>query len=179
MKKTYLTFGLAAILALSLSNQAHAYSSATGPDPKNATSNSGQEIETKLVVKSAASGSSQAIVAGDVLGYDQTAKDGYTVTKAITQDQRGLKTLACVALEPIATGDTQYHPCITKGFVNIPVDGTANPLEAGRPACVNGFGRVRGCNLSVALEATANTGIIPLNSTGGTDSSFPVILHLR
>jgi hypothetical protein len=185
MKMYLLIIGLAILAAPT--NKAHAYSSAAGPDPKNATDNLGQEIETKLIVKSGTAGSSDAISAGDVLGYDQTAQDGYTVTKSISQNQQGLKTLACVALESIATGDTQYHRCAVRGFVKVPYDGsTTAALEAGRPACVTSKGLVRGCVLggSNNIEATANTGIIPLKSASDADTTIPigflpVMLQLR
>ncbi len=181
MKKFLLTLGLVALLT---APKAHAYSSAAGPDPKNATSNSGQEIETKLIVKSATASASQALDKGVFVMYDTTAQDGYTVTRAIGQSGgydsiTGVKTLACATLVSVASGDTQYHPCITRGFANVAYDGTTFPLVAGSPACLRSDGVLRGCILGSPVEATANTGIVPLKSATDSGSLLPVIINLR
>lgn len=180
MKKFLLTLGLAALLAIP-THKAQAYNSAEGVDPKNATNNLGQEIETKVTVKSATASASEALVPGLIVMYDQTANDGYTVTRAVSQNQRGLRTLACATLDTVASGDTQYHACITKGFAMVRYDGTqaGRPIEAGAPACVNASGVVTGCLLSNAVEATANSGIVPLKSATDSGKALPVILNLR
>lgn len=185
MKKFLLTLGLAALSAMPI-NQAHAYSSAAGPDPKNATGNSGQEIETKLIVKSATASASQALDKGVFVMYDTTAKDGYTVTRAITQSggwdaSTGLKMVACATLVSVASGDTQYHPCITKGFANVAYDGTGagTGLVAGVPACLRSDGVLRGCNLASNAEATADLNVVPLRTATDSGSALPVIINLQ
>lgn len=177
MKNKILILAGLALLALPLT-QAHAYQSGAA-DPKNGNGNAGQEIETKQVVKSATAGSSDAISAGDILGYDPTAKDGYTVTKSIAQTRIGLNSIACVALDSIATGDTGYHACAVKGFVKVPYNGNTYPIEAGYPVCLTSKGVARGCSIGIPLEATSNSGIIPLSSKTDAASDLPVLLNLR
>lgn len=187
MKKNLILILGLALLAPTLTPEAHAYSSPAGADPDKsgigtgAGQNLSNDIETKAIKKSTTAGSSEALVAGLVVAYDQTALDGYTVTRAVTQDRLGLNTLACVTVDTVATGDTAYHQCITKGMVYVQFDGTqtGKPIEAGRPACVDASGKVRGCLLSSALEATANTGIIPLESQTGSGTRLRVLLNLR
>jgi len=177
--KIFMTLGLAALLANP--DTARAYSSSPGPDPKNASTNAGMEIQTRVIVKSATAGSSQQLDPGVFVGYDQTAVDGYTVTRAVSQNQRGLRTLACATLTTVATGDTSYHPCISQGVAFVQYDGTGvgTAIEAGRSACVRSDGVLRGCNLANAVEATANTGIVPLKSATDSGSSLPVIINLQ
>lgn len=169
MKKFLILFlGLALLSPTVITQKAEAYSSGTGVDPKNDDPGYGRtglgDYETKVYVKSATAGASDAITAGNVLLYDETADDGYTLTRVGTSNSYGHQSkTACVALDDVATGDTAYHRCITKGFVRVQYDATTFPIEDGRQACVNTEGEVRGCDLSKP-EATANTGIIPLEA---------------
>jgi len=185
MKKFLLILGLA-LLANPFTEEAHAYSSQVGVDPdKSGIGNGsdggpmGNEIETKAAKKSATAGRSEALIAGIVVGYEPTAGDGYTVTRAIAQTERGLNTLAGVVTDVVATGDTSYHRIITKGFARVRYNGSVYAITAGRRACVDASGVVRGCALGAALEATANTGIVPLESKTGSGTDLKVMINLQ
>lgn len=180
MNKFLLFLGLAALLATPL-EKAHAYSSVTGADPRNGSGNFGQEIETKQIVKSGVAGASQALIPGVFVMYDKNTIDGYTVTRAISQDQYGIHAAACLNLEAVATGDTQYHPCAVKGLVFVQYDGSGatTPIEQGRPACFRSDGVLRGCYLANAIEATGNSGVVPLKSATDSGSALPVIINLQ
>lgn len=189
MKRTFLTF---AVLALSLGAMVHperadAYSSNAGADPDRTGIGNGSsavfsnDIETKAIKKSNAAGSSEALIAGLIVGYDAVAVDGYTVTRAVPQTLVGLNTLACVTTDTVATNDLQYHRCITKGFAMVRYDGTGTNagIVAGRPACVNASGLLVGCKEGDALQSTINTGITPLKSATDSGSALPVLLDLQ
>ncbi len=178
MKKNFLILGLALLAA---PNLAHAYSSPAAVDPINSISGfRGQEIETKSIVKSQTAGSSEALIAGLVVGYDATAKDGYTVTRAVPQTEVGQDTLACVTIESYASADSGYRPCITKGFALVRYDGSSDhPIIAGKHACVDAGGTVRGCRLGSAIEATANTGLIPLESKTDSGTQLRLMINLQ
>lgn len=188
-KHLILALGLALLGTLTPEQKAHAYSSATGVDPDYSNVGNGEapsllshDVETKAVKKSATAGKSKALVSGLVVQYS-TEADGYTVTRAVTSGL-GQNQLACVTTDEVATGDTGYHRCITKGFSRVRynvVDAT-RAIVAGRAACVNADGIVQGCAFSGpdAVEATANTGIIPLESkSSGSGTDLKVILNLR
>lgn len=180
-----LALGLALATPTFLAERAEAYSSNVGTDPKNddpGFGNSGYgDLETKAIVKSATSGKSASIAPRRVLAYSSEA-DGYTVTRQVTQTIAGQRQLACVSTDDIATGDTAYHRCITKGFVRLEYNGVAQPIEAGVPACVNQEGIVRGCSRNgqgVPAEATMDSLIIPLESKTDAGSYLRAVVHLR
>lgn len=168
-------------------SQAHAYSSPEGADPDHSGFGNGMatnlagDVLVKSVKKSTTAGSSEALIAGLVVAYDATALDGYTVTRAVAQQTNlALNTYACVTVDSVATGDTGYHGCIVKGFARVRYASTGTTtLVAGRQACVNASGVVRGCDYGNALEATANTGIVPLESKTGTGTDLKVLINLR
>lgn len=186
MKNKFLLLAGLALLAGPLVPKAHAYSVNAGADPDRKGILDGKsavfsnDIETKAIEKSPTAGASEALVSGLVVMYDQTANDGYTVTRAVSQNQRGQNSLACVTTDSVATNDTAYHRCINQGFAMVRYDGSnaQTPIEAGRQACVNASGIVRGCNLSGA-EATFNTGIVPLKSATDGGTQLPVLINLR
>ena len=175
MKSFSLLLVLGAFLSAPL---AHAYQGNV-PDSKNGQG----DVETKLFVKSAAAGFSDAVVAGNVLAYGiQTGEnDGYTMTHIVGTTLAGQKEVACVALDSVATGDTSYHLCQTKGFVGYqsPVFSTefaswsevTTNIVAGIPACVTALGQITGCTQTAGIggfvngQATFNLGIIPLSVT--------------
>lgn len=179
--KKFLILGLA-LATLFTAQNAWAYSSGVGVDPKNDDPGHGNtgygDYETKTIVKSATAGKSASIAPRYVLAYSSEA-DGYTVTRMVTRTAAGLRQLACVSMDDIATGDTAYHRCITKGYVRVRYDGSTYGIEAGVPACVNQDGIVTGCNLSVPGEATVDTGIIPLESKTGVGNYLKAIINLR
>lgn len=184
MKSFILILGLALAVPALNTPSAHAYSSNVGADPEGSDpgyGNSGYgDMETKAIKKSAASGVSASIAARRVLAYTSAA-DGYTVTRQVTQSGAGQGLLACVSTDDIATGDTSYHRCITKGFVRLKYDGSTHALTAGRHACVDSEGVVRGCkqNGTDTVEATANTGIIPLESKSDAGEYLRAIVNLK
>ncbi len=112
MKKgIYLALALIASLA---SGKAYAYSSPVSPDPKNGEGN----IEYKYIVKAQVAGESGAIAKGDLLTY-ASAYDGYTVTNMQGNNNGSSQlALACIAAEPIASGDLGYHKCVTRGYID-------------------------------------------------------------
>lgn len=191
MKNKFLILAGLALLAFPLT-KANAYSSAAGADPDHSssggqdTNNNGLatnlqgDVETKAIKKSAVAGSSEALISGLVVAYDTTGDDGYTVTRAVAQTIVGQKRLSCVTTDDVATGDTTYHRCITKGFVRVRYNGSVagKPIEEGRNACVDASGVVRGCYLAAA-EATANTGIIPLESKTDSGTDLKVMINLQ
>lgn len=184
MKNLILGLALLVLAVPVFTEKAQAYSSNVGADPKESDGgnpNTGYgDLETKVVVKSQTAGESASILARRVLAYGQTADDGYTVTRMVTRSNVGFRRLACVSVDEIATGDTSYHRCITKGFVRLQWDATSFPIEDGIPACVNQEGIVTGCNYGSATEATANSGIIPLEAkTGGTGLYLKAMINLR
>lgn len=189
MKNKLLTFAGLALMVGALTfheHEAKAYGSQAGADPDRTGIGDGSdepftnEVEVKAIKKSALAGASEALISGLVVMYDQTALDGYTVTRAVTATRAGISSYACTIQEVVATGDTNYHRCITKGYARVRFDGTGDaPIVAGFPVCVNASGVVRGCKLGSALEATANTGIIPLRSNTNTGTDLPVLLNLR
>lgn len=187
MKNTiFLLAGLVILTAPFAIEKANAYSSAVGVDPDHSGYGNGQadnlsgDVETKAIKKSAVASSSEALIAGLVVAYDQTGDDGYTVTRAVAQSVVGQKRLACVTVDVVASNDTSYHRCITRGFARVRYNAdNARPIEDGRNACVNASGVVRGCYLSDP-EATVNTGIIPLEAkTQGTGTDLKVLIDLR
>ena len=185
MKKSLWILGLALLVPLVNMEQAKAYSSAVGVDPfqsDNGTGNAGLgDYETKQIVKSSTASASEALVARLIVAYDTTAVDGYTVTRAVTQTVPGQQLLACITTDAVATSDTTYHRCITKGFARVKYD-AATPIEIGRPVCANAGGIARGCILGGpnAAEATANTGIISLESkASGTGDYLRVLVNLK
>lgn len=157
--------------------KAHAYSSATGVDPKNddlpanGTVDGGYgDYETKAVVKSTVAGVSGVVSKGLILQYTAIA-DGYTVSRNVSRSVPQERLLACMALDSIATGDTGYHRCLTRGFAKVQFN-AVRPITVGVPACVDTNGLVDGCDLANG-ESTVNTGIIPLESKGvGVTGSF-------
>lgn len=170
---------LAGLAILAMTPKVHAYSSADGVDPRNSTGNLAGDVETKQIVKTADAGESEALIAGLVVAYDASIADGYTVTRAVTQTIPGQRLLACVTVDSVATGDTNYHRCITKGFARVRYSGGVPfPITAGIPACVDAGGTVRGCNITNA-EATLNTGIIPLQSKTDSGTDLGVLINLR
>jgi hypothetical protein len=181
MKNKFLLLAGLALVAgpILVPERAYGYASADGVDPRNSEGNLAGDVETKQVVKSAVAGSSEALIAGIFVAYDQTADDGYTVTRAVTQSAAGHKRLACLMVVDVATNDTNYHRCITRGFAKVRYRAANFTIEDGRPACVDAAGYVRGCNLSIA-EATANTGIIPLETkSAGDGTDLKVMINLQ
>lgn len=185
MKKyLILALGLTLLASTIEAERAEAYSSAVGVDPKNEEDpmnghgNSGYgDYETKAIVKSATAGKSEALVRGLIVAYSSEA-DGYTVTRAVTRTVPGQRQLTCMTTDAVATGDTGYHACITRGFVRVKFDATSYPITVGVPACVDVSGVVTGCN--TVAEATINTGIIPLESkASGTGDYLRAVLDLR
>ncbi len=176
---------------------AHAYQGNV-PDPKNGQG----DVETKLFVKSQVAGFQDSIVPGNMLSYGvQTGEnDGYTMTRIVGQTLAGQKEVSCISLDTVASGDTSYHLCQTKGFVGYqsPVFGTefaswsnttaGSQIVVGVNACVSALGQIRGCS-STTGEATLNLGIIPLSITnlqpdvnGGLNqggAGLAVILNLQ
>lgn len=177
-------FTLLVAVALMAATTAHAYNSPVGADPKNSNFN----VEYKQIVKSAVAGESGAIAKGDILTY-ASAYDGYSVTKmgggaSVAQQ----KAIACVATDAIATGDTNYHLCATRGYIDYAKYDATIPFTAFGNVCVNAQGVLEGCTVAVQANgaaglsgtATANGNrIIPLQTkSSGTGSNLKVILNI-
>jgi hypothetical protein len=181
MKK--LMFSVVALGAI-ITTLAHGYNSPVASDPKNENFN----VEYKYIVKSAVAGESGAIAKGDVLTY-ASAYDGYTVTKmgggASVAQQLAL---ACVAAEDIATGDSGYHRCVTRGYINYVKYNATIPFSAFGNVCVNSNGVVEGCTgakVAVGVDGVSGTAtaalgrIIPLQTkSSGTGSDLKAIINI-
>lgn len=177
---------LALVLALTSVN-AHAYSSNAGADPINQS----PDVESKVVVKSAASGVSSSVSVGHILSYS-TAADGYTVTRIGENSVRGTNQLACIADRAIATassGSVRRTTCLTKGFVDFLRYDATSAITAGAKLCSNGEGVAVVCAACDSLggandckfgSATANSGIISLESkASGTGTNLKAIVNLK
>ena len=175
---------LGAIALFALSTQAFAYSSAVGSDPKNGEGN----VEYKYVVKSAIAGESAAVSKGQVLFY-ASAYDGYTVTNMGQSNTSAdsQHAIACIAADAIATGDTGYRRCVTRGYVDyLYYDANAAAITQFRPVCGNNAGSVSGCGLAVTSaqnltgSATAALGkIVPLQTkASGVGNDLKAIINI-
>ncbi len=179
MKKLILTL----LVGMSLSGLAEAYSSNVGADPVNAS----PDIETKAVKKSVEAGQSASVSVGHILSYS-SANDGYSVTRIGANTPIGTNRNACVADRAIATGNTGYVTCITKGLVNVKYDATV-AIVAGMKLCsdTEGVGVVCAGSstdpsspLSLTKgQATANSGIIALESAASGTGTMKAIINLK
>jgi hypothetical protein len=131
--------------------------------------------EFRPVKKSAVAGVSDAILAaGELLSYSAAA-DGNTVTRV--GDGTVLKggLIACAAKEAIATGDTAYHLCQTRGYATVKYDATSLEWDDGESLCVNSVGAAVNC-----AAAGSKTGVIALEAKarGTSGSDLKVMLKL-
>lgn len=173
------TFVYAVFLLLLAPTLAHAYSSQAGLDPTTTT-----EIETKAVLKLA---SSPAMAIGDILTYDTTAADGYTVTQVGATSVVGNQLVACVAMRAFASATVTYvpgtaivaavaKPCITKGLALAKYDASAAPISAGEHVCVNSVGAAVNCGAT----ASASSQITSLQTVlSGTGTNLKVLVNAR
>jgi hypothetical protein len=173
---------LALIMGLTLSGAAHAYSSNAGADPVNDS----PDIETKAIVKSRVSGESSSVSVGHILTY-AAINDGYTVTRIGANTPFGTNKIACVADRAIASSDTGYFTCITKGLVNVKYDATI-AITAGMKLCSNAEGVAVSCagpvNGSATLSpafgsTTANSGIVALETAASGTGTMKAIVNLQ
>lgn len=171
MKKNFaLLLALAAVSFASV--DAHAYSSNVSSDPKNGT----YDIETKQVVKHTVTGESAAVSKGHVLFYS-SALDGYTVSRIGGTGATDHNRIACVAQDAIATGDYNYHDCVTRGFVDYLKYDATLPITAFNYLCVNYEGVAVAC--AASYGATRNTGIMALESKASGTGSMKAIVQLK
>ncbi len=163
-------FILVALLLLA-PGLAHAYSEMEGAFPQGTP-----EIETKSVLKVAASA---AIAVGDVLSYDTTVVDGYSVTKVGATTVIGNHLVACIANRAIASATVTYvpgtaivavvpTPCVTKGYVTAKYDSTGGVWTAGEHLCVNTVGALVNCG-AIASGSSAITALETKSAGTGTD----------
>lgn len=132
------------LIALLVSADAFAYTSAQGNDP-----NLGNyDTETKVVVKSETATYSDAITRGHGLFYSEDELTGlYKVTR--TNANNGYESAAqpytaCIAARDVETGDVAGFPCVTRGYVDYAIyDATAPILEGGN-LCVGSAATVKG-----------------------------------
>lgn len=160
---------IAILGALLLPAVAMAYVSNQGTDP--AAGN--YESEYKTAQKSTTALYSDAVSRGHGLFYDENDYTGlYKVSRYDSQTQfaaASAKRHACIASKDVATGDTGYFPCVTRGYVDYAryIAGTAQgggnvPIAAGDYLCIGTAATNKGsllpCNANVvspfvALEA--------------------------
>lgn len=183
MKKV--TFSVIALALLVCSAVvSYAYNSPVGTDPKNGNF----DVEYKYIVKSAVAGESSSIAKGDVLLY-ASALDGYTVVRVGGANTVAAQNkVACVAAEDIATGDTGYHRCVSRGYVDFLKYDATIPFTAFNAVCVNAEGVVEGCvsgNLgpdgnTLEGSATAALGRIITMQTkaSGTGANLKAIINI-
>jgi hypothetical protein len=169
MKKFY-SIAVLTLVGTLIGVHALAYNSPVGTDPKNENFNQ----ETIQAVKSASSGVSDAIVAGDVLSFS-SASDGYTVTRVGAATVLGNRLIACVALQDVATGNTGYFPCVTRGFVQKLNFNASTAIEVGDKLCTNTSGQAVICTACSATVPGANG----CEQGQGTEDSGIVALEAR
>lgn len=179
MKNVILTL----ILGLTMSSLAHAYSANVGADPIN----DNPDIETKVVRKSRVSGESSSVSIGHILSY-AAALDGYTVTRIGANTPFGTNKIACVADRAIASDNTVYSTCVTKGFVNVKYDATT-AITAGMKLCSNGEGVAVVCagfsndassdTAPHKGSASANSGIIALETAASGTGTMKALVNLK
>ena len=163
-----------AILMLSLGANAFGYSSPAGVDPKNNT----HDQEYKAVVKSAVDGESSSVSFGHLLSHAAVV-DGYTVTRiaggAIGNVLAQAKVM-CVAAQDIATGNSSYNKCISKGFVDFLKYDATVAIVAFSKICANTEGIAVACT---GTEAT-QSGITALEAkVNGTGSNLKAMINLK
>ncbi len=133
------------------------------------------------VRKTEDAGESDAIVRGDILSWDASVADGYTVTRVGANTAIGSNAMVCIALNPIATGDVRIHRCLVKGFVDefLSWDATTAFLQFDR-LCANASGQAvkcaacdtgTGANDCIHGNATENSGIISLRAEPGASGT--------
>lgn len=168
MKKYFLL----AIALTAFANTAHAYNNTPGTDPKNGSA----EVEYRQVVKHSVAGESAAVSKGHVLFYS-SALDGYTVSRiggtAVIDHNRAV----CIASEDIASGDTGYNLCATRGFVDYLKYDATLPITAFNNLCVNYEGIAVAC--AASYGASRNTGIMALESKASGTGTMKAIINLR
>lgn len=146
----------ALVLALVVSANAFAYSSAPAGDPVLGF----RDIETKTVVKSETAGYSDAISKGHAVFYEDGSgiPDGlYTVSRdysgTYNTSVASLTAHACIASKAVATGDQGGFPCVTKGYVDYALYSVASastPIQAGNYLCITDAATAKGRLVSCA-----------------------------
>lgn len=160
-------------LAVFLSANAFGYSTPVGSDPIQGT----HDQEFKQIVKSTVSGESSSITRGNVLSYAAVV-DGYTVTRigAAATSVTGQALVACIAARDVATGNVNYVPCVTKGFVDFLKYDATVAIVAGAKLCTNTEGVAVACNNPAASASS----IIALEAkASGTGSNLKAMVNLR
>jgi hypothetical protein len=164
---------LIAVIGLA-SMDAFGYSSNTGADPMNGS----PDIETKVVQKTTTAGFSDAVGAGEVLKYVDSASLGYIVTR-VTQfaGVRDGNLIACVSDRAIPTSNSavvQRSSCITKGYVDFLKYDASSPITLGAKLCGNSVGA------AVPCAASQDSGIVALEAkASGTGTNLKAIINLQ
>lgn len=153
------------LVALLVSANAYAYTSASGNDP-----NLGNyDRESKVAVKTEATSHSDALSVGHVVYYYESSLTGlYTVSLYHSENAGNTlaasKFIAGVVERAVATGDVAGFPITVRGYTTARYDATS-PISKGGYLCVGTAASVRGkligCDANVtspivALEAKAS-----------------------
>lgn len=147
------------VLALAVSADAYAYTSASGNDP----SAGSYDVESKVAVKSETALYSDAISKGHALYYQEDALTGLYVASRYYSGTANAATAvpyqACIAQRAVETGDTGGFPCATRGYVDYAIYDATAPIAVGGYLCIGTAATVKGkliaCNSSVVSKFTA------------------------
>ena len=193
---------LVAIASLALLvSSAWAYESPQGIEPvyvPGSTNLSAQgqnswEYEYKSAQKDAIAGSGfdVAIAKGGALYYDTNYLGGaYTVTpygggtgKFAGNDQVSANMIACIAGRIVATGDSTFFPCITRGYVDqASYDGTGG-IVIGGSLCIgtqaSTVGNLIPCASGVVSPIKALKAVSSGTGNAAANTGLPVIIESR
>lgn len=169
---------LVALMALFVSANAFAYTSAQGTDP-----NLGNyEVETMSAVKSETALYSDAISKGHALYFDLNSYTGlYKVSRystATANAAAGVKFHACIAGRGVATGDTAAFPCAVRGYVDYARYDATSPIAVGGYLCIGTAASVKG--VLIGCDSGVTSGIVSLETkASGSGSDLKVKLNIQ
>lgn len=144
------------LLALVVSADAYAYTSASGNDP----SNGSYDVESKVAVKSEDASYSDAISKGHALYYQEDALTGlFTVSRYYSGNEIAATAVpyqACIAQRDVATGDTGGFPCATRGYVDYAIYDAASSITVGNYLCIGTDATVKGKLINCDSNVVSN-----------------------
>lgn len=161
------------LLALVVSADAYAYTSASGNDPVAGS----YDVESKVAVKSETALYSDAISKGHALYYQEDALTGlYVASRYYSGTANAASAVpfqACIAQRAVATGDTGGFPCATRGYVDYGIYDATSPIAAGGYLCIGTAASVKGKLIGCAANVVSK--FISLETkASGTGSDLKV-----
>lgn len=158
------------LLALVISTDAHAYTSASGNDP----SAGSYDVESKVGVKSETALYSDAIAVGQALYYQEDALTGLYVASRYYSGTANAATARPyqfgIAQRAVATGDTGGFPVAVRGYVNNAIYDATSPIAVGGYLCIGTAATVKGKLIGCDSSVTSNFISLETKASGsGTD----------